>query len=118
MTFYDSYGNAVAYTEDDGSIYLFSGAPVAYLYENKVYGYNGHHLGWFDNGWVRDKRGHCVFFTENATGSGPVKPIKRITPIKHLKRVKPVKNGKHVASVRPVKTMSWSILSGKQFFEQ
>lgn len=45
MTFYDSYGTPVAYTEDDESIYLFKGNPVAYFYENKVYGYNGHHFG-------------------------------------------------------------------------
>ena len=118
MTFYDSYGTPVAYTEDDESIYLFKENPVAYFYENKVYGYNGHHFGWYENGWVRDKNGRCVFFTENATGSGPIKPVKKITPIKNVKRVRPVKNVKHVANVRPVNALSWSPLSGKQFFEQ
>ena len=85
MTFYDSYGTPVAYTEDDESIYLFKGNPVAYFYENKVYGYNGHHFGWYENGWVRDKNGRCVFFTENATGSGPIKPVKKNNTYKKCK---------------------------------
>ena len=77
MTFYDSHGKATAYLHDDGiHIYLFNGRPVAYLYDDAVYGFNGHQFGWFEDGWIRDLNGCCVFFTENATGSGPVKPVK------------------------------------------
>ena len=60
-TFYDRNGKPIAYTEDDEYIFLFTGEPVAYLYDNTVYGYNGRQFGWFENGWVRDLHGSCVF---------------------------------------------------------
>ena len=42
MTFYDINGRAVAYRDDGESIYLFTGEPVAYIYGNLVYTYNGY----------------------------------------------------------------------------
>lgn len=32
MTFYSREGAPIAYTEDNETIYLFTGEPVAYLY--------------------------------------------------------------------------------------
>ena len=81
MVFYDNHGRPTAYTEDDIHIYLFTGEPVAYIDRDAVYGYNGKHLGWFSNGWIRDLNGCCVFFSEKANGCGPVKPIKYICPV-------------------------------------
>lgn len=118
MTFYDSTGRAVAYTEDNENIYLFSGTPVAYLFGNYVYNYKGIQLGRFENGWVRDKYGRCVFFTDNARGNGPVKPIKQIKPIKYLKKIRPIKSIRHVPYVKAVDNSSWSDLSGERFFMQ
>ena len=118
MVFYDNHGRPTAYTEDDVHIYLFTGEPVAYLDDDAVYGFNGHQFGWFENGWIRDLDGYCVFFTENATGSGPVKPVKHVCPVKHVKRVKPVKHVKRVRRVKAVKKLSWSQLSGVMFFAQ
>ena len=118
MTLYDRNGVPTAYSEDGEHIYLFDGQPVAYFYENTVYGYNGHQLGWFENGWVRDLQGKCVFFSENATGFGPTKPVKIVTPVKFAKRVKPVKHVKQVRKVRPVSSLTWSPMSGTQFFNQ
>ncbi|MBF7022910.1 4-fold beta flower protein [Staphylococcus kloosii] len=48
MTFYDENGNAIAYTEDSVHLYLFTGKPVVYFVNKKVYGFNGAHLGWFE----------------------------------------------------------------------
>ena len=61
ITFYDSHGKPTAYTEDNEHIYLFSGKPVAYIDGSSVYSYSGRHLGWFDEGWIRDNSGYCVF---------------------------------------------------------
>ena len=118
MTFYDSHGEPIAFSDNGVDIYTFRGKPVAYLNDNKVYGFNGHHFGWFENGWIRDKSGRCVFFTENATGSGPAKPAKSVKPVKSVKSVKPVKSIKQVASAKAANSLSWSQLSGVQFFEQ
>lgn len=117
MTFYDSHGKPIAYVCDDGiHIYLFTGQPIAYLYDNAVYGYNGHQFGWFENGWIRDLNGLCVFFIENASGLDPVKPFKQIKPVKGVKHMKPVKSIKNIKCLKTVKSLSWSALSGLQFF--
>ena len=118
MTFYDCYGVPVAYTEDNETIYLFTGEPVAYFYENAVYSFSGIHLGWFENGWIRDLFGASVFYTENATGSGPVKPVRCVRPVKGVKYVKPVKCVREIKRVKAVNTLSWSRLSGTSFFQK
>jgi len=65
--FYDLNGSPTAYTEDGTHIYFFSGEPVAYFVDESVYSFTGVHLGRFENGWIRDNNGDCVFFTEYAT---------------------------------------------------
>lgn len=118
MVFYDNHGRPTAYTEDDEHIYLFTGEPVAYLHTDAVYSYSGKQLGWFRDGWIRDLNGNCVFFTENTTGSGPLKPLKQLKPLKSLKRLKPLKALRELKRLRPLNRLSWSKLSGKQFFAQ
>jgi len=115
IDFYDKSGRPIAYAQDGKHIYLFSGKPVAYLSGDAIYTFSGKHIGWFQDGWVRDKKGKCVFFTLDASG-GPVKPVKKVKPVKGVKKVKPVKGVKQVKSVKAVKSLSWSGLSGKQFF--
>lgn len=118
MTFYNSHGKPIAYSENGTDIYLFNGQPIAYLSGDAVYSYNGKHLGWFEKGWIRDKKGYCVFFTENATGSGPVKPVKQVSSVKSVKSVKPVKNSKQSPSIKAADSLSWSTFSNEQFFQQ
>lgn len=116
MTFYDSNGIAVAYSEDNENIYLYNGKPVAYLFNGLVYRFNGTQLGRFENGWVRDKMGYCVFFTENAKGNGPIKPAKHIKPIKEAKQIKPIKRIRHVPAIKVANNLTWSSFSGLSFF--
>ena len=116
ITFYNRYGKPIAYTDDGKHIYLFSGKPVAYFYDESVYGFNGKHLGRFIDGWIRDNNGNCVFFTEKTRGSGPIKPIRQIAPIKSIKNIKPIKSIKQIRPVKPVNTLSWSSLSSEVFF--
>lgn len=64
VSLFDSRGLPVAYidTDDKRTIYLWNGAPVAYL-ENRnsgafnVWGFNGKHLGWFEKGAIWDRSG-------------------------------------------------------------
>lgn len=118
MTLYDLHGNALAYCEDGEYIYLFSGDPVAYLYNDIVYGYNGRQFGWFENGWIRDLGGNCVFFTEDSYGSGPAKPARCSRPLKYARYARPAKCAKHARIAKAAKNCSWSDLSGIQFFHQ
>ena len=116
MVFYNRNGIPIAYDED--GIYLFSGRPVAYIYQDTVFNYSGKQLGWFSNGWIRDLSGRCVFFSDNATGFGPLKPLKRVIPKKALKMLKPLKGVRQVKHVRALDSMAWSPLSGEVFFSQ
>ena len=71
-TLFSRNGDAVAYLMDDfrQTIYLWSGFPVAYLYEDRhIYGLNGRHLGWFIAEVLYDHDGKRIGFT---SGSCPV----------------------------------------------
>jgi len=116
LTFYDSKGRPIAYAEDGTYIYLFSGKPVAYLDNESVYSFSGKHVGRFRNGWIRDNNGQCVFFSENATG-GSMKPMKMMKTMKSMKQIKPMKSMKEMRPMRSMDSLSWSELSGEQFFE-
>ena len=91
---------------------------IILLYDDAIYGYNGHQLGWFEEGWIRDLGGRCVFFTENTNGYGPVKPVKHVKPVKSVRYVKPVKSARCAKYAKAVKSLSWSSLSGRAFFIQ
>lgn len=117
LTLYDSKGRPTAYIEDGVHIYTFAGLPVAYVHDGSVYALGGRHLGWFVKGWLRDNRGRCVFFTDIAEGSGPQRPMMAMKPMKNMKQIGPEKGAREPKPERPLETMSWSELSGPQFFE-
>ena len=88
ISLYNLKGEAVAYidTEDELNIYLWAGKPVVYLDGDSIYGFNGKHLGWFEDGIVRDHKGYAVGFIEGAvnifTRLERFKGFKRFTPFK------------------------------------
>jgi hypothetical protein len=101
ITLFDSKGRAAAYisTDDDLTIYMWGGKPVAYLDVRNgtyhVYGFNGIHLGRFEDGVLRDGNGDVVDFTEEAvdieTGIEPMKSLKGLRPLKSLQELPPLK---------------------------
>ena len=116
ITFYDHKGRPIAYTSDHKHIFTFGGKPAGYLDRESVYDYSGRHLGWFIDGWVRDNKGDCVFYTKDAKG-GPAKPVESVKPVKSVESVKSVKSVPRVRPVKPDKSLLWSKLSGSQFFK-
>ena len=106
--FYNKTGQPICYLsgKDDETIFLFNGTPVAYIYNKSVYSFKGKHLGWYENAWIYDKNGYCIFYTEHASG-GPIKPVKRIAPVKSITRVVPIKSVKSIPPVRPIKRLQW-----------
>ena len=97
IDFYDSGGRAAAYitTDNNLTIYLWSGKPCAYLDGEDVYGFNGKHLGWFQSGLIYDNDGYVVAGVADAFRSGvalpPLKGLKQLIPLKSLKELKPLK---------------------------
>lgn len=115
---YDSTGAPVAYFNDD-VIYTFNGYPVAFLSNEYVYSFAGKQLGVFELGWLRDLWGSCVLFTENATGIGPIKPIRRFsTNMPNPPLFIPLKPVLPLPYLKAIKQMTWSALSPMQFFNQ
>ena len=111
ITLFDSDGEAVAYIDGndiDNTIYLWGGTPVAYLssegnYYN-IYGFNGNHLGWFEDGVVRDNDGYAVGFIKGAVTS----VYTQYEPYKSYKSYKPYKSYKSYAPYKPYFQNSFS----------
>lgn len=108
VTLFDGRGKAVAYIafEDDFTIYLWSGKPVAYLDRDSsggfhVYGFNGEHLGWFVSGVVWDHEGNASCAVEEKMKSTEFEPFKS------FKQFKPFKSFKKFAPFRPAFSKSF-----------
>ena len=89
------------------TIYLWDGDPVAYLSNSNntwhVYGFNGNHLGWYNNGIIYDNDGYAVGAQKDATNM-----ITSIEGIKGIKGIKPIKGIKEIAPIKPIFARSWS----------
>ena len=90
-TLFDILGNPVAYISyKDGTIYMWDGRPVVYLEPDKtLYGFNGKHLGWYEDGKVRNLKGEIVGFNRMAAdvylGFEPFKSYKKFLPFRRFK---------------------------------
>lgn len=116
LSLYDGNGQASAYIalDNDLSIYLWSGEPVAYLSKNgssefDVYGFNGKHLGWFTEGVMRDHSGYAVCAVESAIR------YHKLEPLKGLRSLTPLKSLEELAPLKPFFTNEWTGLSCTYF---
>ena len=112
VALYDSGGAATAYiaTDDDMTIYLWDGKPVAYLKSDKdagynVYGFNGKHLGWFVNGIIWNHAGDASCAIQEALATPA-----QLEPLKGLKELKPLKSLQALAPLRPLFSNSFGKL--------
>lgn len=117
ITFYDRNGGAIAYSDDDVHIFLFSGEPIGYLEAEALYSYRGELMGWFEEGWLRDKDGRCVAYSEQATG-GPLQPVKARRPSPSVKQTLPTQERRDPRSLRPIHSNAWSNQSAFEFFSR
>ncbi len=116
LDFYDSQGRPYAYSDDGETLYTFAGVPIAYIYEDSVYSFNGAHLGYFNDGIVRDSYGDSLLFTDEASG-GPLKPLKMMKPMKSMKQMKPMRGMRAMRPMRPMNTLNWSSFKPEDIFE-
>lgn len=112
ITLFNEEGYATAYiaTDDDLTLYMWNGRPVAYLSVSKsngdvfdIYGFNGRHLGWFEDGIVRDHKGYMVGFIK-----GAIKKYTHYEPYKRYKKYKPYKEYKIYPPYKPYNKRSFS----------
>jgi hypothetical protein len=106
VTLFGRNGDPQAYVAhgDGNTIYSFEGEPLAYVDENNnIYGFNGVHLGWFEDDVVWDHQGRRVGFTARTC---PV--FTQFEPFKGFKQFKPFKAFKQFAPFKPFKSQSFS----------
>lgn len=105
VTLFDAAGSATAYidTEQELSIYLWNGTPVAYLDKSSTYGFNGKHLGWLKQGVVRDREGYGIGFIE-----GAVSKLTKLEPLKALQRLSPLRSFQELEPLELLLRSTWS----------
>lgn len=118
VTLFGPDGSATAYIDSDNqlTIYLWNGEPVAYLRQTEIYGFNGKHLGWFKDGIVWDRQGFGVGFIK-----GAVAKMTKLEPLKSLKQLIPLRALPELPTLEPIHKDKWSqmplelfLSSGKQ----
>ena len=114
ITLYDSDGEADAYidTDDEMTIYLWKGKPVAYLDSDSIYGFNGKHLGWFEDGIIWDHKGYAVGFIK-----GAVNKFTKFEKFKGFKKFKPFKSFQQLEPIKPIYKSQWSNIPLELFLE-
>ena len=107
----------MAYTDDNTHLFYFTGEPIAYIHGLSLYNYEGNHLGFFKDGWIRDNKGKCVLFNKDAKG-GPERRMKDIGPVISPKHNIPSKKSRDNKKIELIIRQEWSELSVKEFFNQ
>ncbi len=118
LEFYSATGDAICFSRDDEHLYLWKGRPVAYLLRDRVYTFNERQLGWFENGWLYDRRNRPALFTRRDAVGGPIKPVRKVKAVKAVPAVHPVKGAKQAALGKPARSEQWSAVSGRDYFDQ
>jgi hypothetical protein len=120
ISLFDQKGNPVAYiaTNDEWTIYLWEGKPVAYIIKDgstlHVYGFNGKHLGWYLNGIIRDHDGNVTGFKKEAVPN----MYENYENYKGYKDYKPYKAYREYAPYQPYFSSNFSSLNFKRFLYQ
>jgi len=115
---FDKHGKAAFFLDQDKiHVYAWDGSPVAFVEKEAVFTFKGRHLGWYEDGWLRDLEGKCVGFDNPGTG-GPNPP--RVKP--HLappaeKKEPPEKPAIEKMPERPPRRAAWSEKSDRDFFK-
>lgn len=117
MEFFDNNGRATCYSPDGENLYLWSGEPVGYFSDNKVYSYSGRLLGWIDKGWLYDRSNRPALFSTDASG-GPMRPMRKMKPMKSMRQMRPMKAMRQMPHMKPMRSMGWSNCASGLYFRQ
>jgi hypothetical protein len=97
-TLYDKSGQPTAYIAiDKETIYLWSGKAAAYIDGDKLYGFNGRHLGWTKNGVFYTQDGQRVGFRSDKCPAA-----RHTSPVKCIKQEKKTRSLRQVSKIRPI----------------
>lgn len=108
-TIYDRYGTPNLKVLNNGDLVDFNGNFLGFIKKKNVYNYIGLHVGWYEEGTLRDHVGNVVGFGERPTDHiTPILPITGVSPVVPIPRVVPLKPITPLSPIRPMKSFSWS----------
>ena len=119
LVFYDEDRRAIAWMVEDSywSIYLYDGTPVAWAVDNAIYSYPGRYLGCIEDGWVWDRYGRAVMYTNEAEEAADM-ATHTLPPPRAARKARPPL-GPREARPPPVERESvWAVESGEAFFRR
>jgi hypothetical protein len=97
VSLFDRAGVAVGYIDarEAHTVFLANGNPVAYVTSNSLYGFNGAHLGWIEQGVIWNHNGEAVGYARvsadlDQSGQSP-KRVGRHLPTPLMRDVEPLK---------------------------
>ncbi|WP_458117283.1 4-fold beta flower protein [Arthrobacter sp. D2-10] len=111
---YGPQGRVVAWLEANEIVRNLDGQVIGWLYEDAVYGLQGQHVGYFNDGNFRDHRGAAVAFVSGAKG-GPTRPVRHARPTQPVRAVRPARAARSARQARAARVGVWSNLSFFQY---
>ena len=115
---FDRKGKAAYFLDKDKiHIYAWDGTPVAFVEKGTVFNFKKKHLGFYDEGWLRDQEGKCVGFAEPGR-MGPLLPRTRAPAEPPAeKKDLPIKPELKDLPARAPRRPVWSLISDQEFFK-
>jgi len=114
---YNRYGEPVLRLLDNGRFVDFNGKSFGFIDGLNLYNYSGQHVGWYENGIMRDHNSFAVGFGEYPTDiPRPFLPFKQFVPFKSFVEFEPFRPFKQFAPFKPFKRFEWSDIDPRNLF--
>ena len=111
---YNRQGRTIAWINKIYIYDLYGRNVLGFINNNAVFTFECKHLGWFKNGFFRDKSGYAVAFIQGAN-NGPITPITQIPPIPPITSIPPIPSIPPLHLTLPIDKLSWSILTWENY---
>jgi hypothetical protein len=108
VALYDSTGAVHAWLHESGRIYDLSGQNLAFTEGDSIYNWSGQHIGWWQNGHVRDSQGAVACFTAEATNMGVFTPFRQFSPFQPFLPFTPFRPFLAAKPFQPMNVSAWS----------
>lgn len=121
VALYNKEKEAIAYIdyEDEATLYMFGGEPVAYMGSGEqVYGFNGKLLGWYVEGVLYDKSCYAAGAKHGIVRGGINTAVTRPEKLKSPKHARPVKSVGEEVSGHPLLKDFWSTTSLEELLNE
>lgn len=114
---YNRFGYPELRLLENGRFVTFGGKSAGFLRRESIYDYRGRHLGWFENGVLRDHWGNVIGFGESPSDyPSPIFPIKAIKPIASIVEIEQIRPIPQIPPIKPIKSFNWSVFTPISLF--